>query len=249
MEIGLIMKIGILKFLKILDVILIVVLFIFQIRILTLHGIQYWDGILVGISGPLWEENTLPIIFQFIGLGIYIISIVFVYRLEFRRSLIVSCLGFILFLIPDIAQFSIQSNIISHQLGMNSEEFNFLLKSFNPISNTISVLVYIFLITQILIFISQFIESAEDKIKVKKQILKLGTKFTRLQVKEIAEKCKVNHSMIIRIAKEMINNKEIYAEYFKSSKSVVFNQQANIDEIDKLMKIYKDWEEEKFEKK
>jgi len=47
----------------------------------------------------------------------------------------------------------------------------------------------------------------------------------------------------------MIKNKEIYAEYFTSSKSVAFNQQANIDEIDKLMEVYKEWEEKKVGKK
>ena len=35
----------------------------------------------------------------------------------------------------------------------------------------------------------------------------------------------------------MIDNKEIYAKYFESSKSVAFNQQANVEEIDKLMPL------------
>ena len=47
----------------------------------------------------------------------------------------------------------------------------------------------------------------------------------------------------------MIDNKEIYAQYFSSTKSVAFDQQANIDEIDKLMSTYKDWESEKVGKK
>ena len=47
----------------------------------------------------------------------------------------------------------------------------------------------------------------------------------------------------------MIENKEIYAQYFSSTKSVAFNQQANIEEIDKLMATYKEWEEKEFEKK
>jgi len=47
----------------------------------------------------------------------------------------------------------------------------------------------------------------------------------------------------------MIENREIYAQYFSSTKSVAFNLQANIDEIDKLMDTYKDWEEEKVGKK
>ena len=47
----------------------------------------------------------------------------------------------------------------------------------------------------------------------------------------------------------MIENKEIYTQYFSSKKSVAFDQAANIDEIDKLMAIYKEWEEKKVEKK
>ncbi len=45
----------------------------------------------------------------------------------------------------------------------------------------------------------------------------------------------------------MIKNKEIYATYFESSKSVAFDQQANINEIDKLMSVYNEWEEKEFE--
>jgi len=47
----------------------------------------------------------------------------------------------------------------------------------------------------------------------------------------------------------MIDKKEIYAEYFKSTKSVFFDKQANIDEIDALMEQYKKWEEEGISKK
>ncbi|GAG97992.1 unnamed protein product, partial [marine sediment metagenome] len=79
--------------------------------------------------------------------------------------------------------------------------------------------------------------------KIKETILDLGTKFTRLEIREIAEKCEVdNENLITIVAKDMINNKEIYAEYFSSSNSVSFNQQANIEEIDTLMDIYKEWE-------
>ena len=84
---------------------------------------------------------------------------------------------------------------------------------------------------------------------IKKTVLNLGTKFGRLQVKEIAEECGVENDLIVATVKEMIENKEIYAKYFESSKSVAFNQQANIDEIDKLMSAYKDWEDKKLGKK
>ncbi len=90
----------------------------------------------------------------------------------------------------------------------------------------------------------------DESPKIKKTILELGTKFSRLQVSDIKDKCGVkNEKLIIKIINEMISKKEIYAEYFPTSKSVAFNQQANIDEIDKLMAAYQDWEKDKVQKK
>ena len=79
--------------------------------------------------------------------------------------------------------------------------------------------------------------------KIKNTILNLGVKFDRLHIAEIVEKCSESEGDIIDTALEMIKNKEIYAEYFKSTQSVVFDKQANNDEIDKLMEAYKEWEE------
>jgi len=78
---------------------------------------------------------------------------------------------------------------------------------------------------------------------IKKTILELGIKFARLQIAEISEVCDLdNLQLIVDTVKGMIANKEIYAQYFSSTKSVAFDQQANIDEIDKLMEQYKKWE-------
>ena len=85
--------------------------------------------------------------------------------------------------------------------------------------------------------------------KIKNTILNLGVKFDRLHIAEIVEKCSESEGDIIDTALEMIKNKEIYAEYFKSTQSVVFDKQANIDEIDRLMATYKEWEEKGVGKK
>ena len=85
---------------------------------------------------------------------------------------------------------------------------------------------------------------------IKRTVLDLGTKFGRLQIIEISEVCSIkDENLIVDTVKEMIENKEIYGQYFSSSKSVAFNQQANIDEIDNLMKAYREWEDKKVEKK
>ena len=87
------------------------------------------------------------------------------------------------------------------------------------------------------------------KMLSKKEILDLGTKYTRLQIREIAATCKIDRITIIFVVKEMIKNNEIYAQYFRSTGFVVFNQQANIKEIDTLMTVYKEWESKEFGKK
>jgi hypothetical protein len=66
--------------------------------------------------------------------------------------------------------------------------------------------------------------NVEEEALIKRTVLDLGTKFSRLDVKEISEKCKVDKGTIVKVVKNMVGNQEIYAEYFKSSNSVSFNQ-------------------------
>ena len=83
---------------------------------------------------------------------------------------------------------------------------------------------------------------------IKSTILDLGTKFGRLEVREIAEECGEDEELIVKTVKEMIEGNEIYARYFDSSRAVAFNLQANIDAIDNLMEKYKQWEKEEKDK-
>jgi hypothetical protein len=80
--------------------------------------------------------------------------------------------------------------------------------------------------------------------KIKKVIIDLGFQFARLEVMDIIEKCGEEEGLIISTIQNMIKNKEISAEYFKSSKAVAFSQQIDVDEIDKLMKSFDEWEKE-----
>jgi hypothetical protein len=64
---------------------------------------------------------------------------------------------------------------------------------------------------------------------IKRTVLDLGTKFSRLQIAEIAEKCDMpDEALIVATVEEMIAQGQIAAEYFKSTKAVAFNQQANL---------------------
>ena len=86
--------------------------------------------------------------------------------------------------------------------------------------------------------------------RIKKVVLELGVKFARLQIAEISEVCNIDDvQLIVDTVKDMVKNREIYAQYFSSTKSVAFDQQANIEEIDKLMNTYKNWEDKEIGKK
>lgn len=159
-----------------------------------------------------------------------IISNVFLYKMNIRSALrwelwgilgVVSYSCFILqvLMIATLIQFLIPLIILSSSsfiLGLITDRF--LIKSIKTVKVT---------------------EVAE----VKKTLLNLGMRFTRLKVIDIAEKSRIDQHTIINIITDMISNEEIYADYFESSKSVSFNQQANISEIDNLMFNIHQWEE------
>ncbi len=81
--------------------------------------------------------------------------------------------------------------------------------------------------------------------KIKDTILDLGTKYSKLQITEIIIESEIrDEDLIISTIEGMIHKKEIYGEYDSSSKEIIFNQQKNVEEIDKLMAIHKEWEEQ-----
>ena len=60
---------------------------------------------------------------------------------------------------------------------------------------------------------------------VKKTIINLGKKFSRLRLNEIVERSSIKDKTLIEnIIQKMIQNKEIVAEYFSSTKTFVFQQ-------------------------
>ena len=114
---------------------------------------------------------------------------------------------------------------------------------------TYSMIIAGLVIINIMLFTFKSGQTVSKEALIRKTILDLGTKFDRLEVKEISEECDVNKNSIIIVIKEMIQNRDIFAEYFNSSKSVSFNLQSNVDEIDELMGKYKEWEEQRVEKR
>jgi len=87
--------------------------------------------------------------------------------------------------------------------------------------------------------LSDLLEKIEEKIdycknfqfntknKIKNTILNYGSKIARLELMDISEKSGIqDENLIEQIILEMIKNREINAEYFSSSKSIAFYQQA-----------------------
>ena len=115
------------------------------------------------------------------------------------------------------------------------------------IMNSMILIFLIFLLNLLILFLNLRTSTKEEAI-VKRNIIEYGRKIARLKIKDISEKSNVDTSTVFRILNEMIKNQEIYAEYFKSSKTVAFNQIANLENIDSLMKLYEDWEHQKLKK-
>ncbi len=72
---------------------------------------------------------------------------------------------------------------------------------------------------------------------VKKEIQELGQQYARLHLIEIAEKIGLkDEKLIVPIIQEMIKNKEIFADYFMSTKSVTFDISANKEKLKRSKK-------------
>jgi len=148
---------------------------------------------------------------------------------------------------------------IIEELGIEDEVL--IIKILKAMINNNEIFAYYFESTKSIAFIQnfgvkdKFTKPFEEKRKgkqanIKKTILEMGTQFDRIEISEIAEVSSVQDKIFIeKIVKKMVKEEEIYAEYFESTQSILFDQQANIDEIDKLLRTYKDWEEKEFGKK
>ncbi len=93
-------------------------------------------------------------------------------------------------------------------------------------------------------------ERLENIKKIKKAILGISTKFPQANILEVSEVCEIkDDKLIIQTIQEMIKNKEVHAQFFTSTNSISFSQEVNLEEIDRLMEIYRQWEEDKIGKK
>ena len=169
--------------------------------------------------------NNSEVMLIYPGLFLIGISIIYYYYLDIQKTIIFGGIGnLIIFLIAIL-------NI--HLLINYSESLEVFIFFFSTISGVIgSTVIYSILL------ISNFILKQNQIISIKKIVLDLGIHYARLEIRELAEECGIDKSSLKKIILGMINNKEIFADYFKSSKVVVFDKRSNIDNIDEILNTY-----------
>lgn len=197
----------------------------------------------VRFAGELGDSDWIGLSgFSFFWVGIYflfIISILLTFLLRLKLGLISGIAGCLLmalniffpslFILPVIQSMSHYDYLNRY----NVTEYLF-----------INFIIWIlFCVINLILFLGKVIVKDINFNFIKKTILDLGIQYANLEVREISEVCKASKITIIDTIEEMIKKKEIYADYFKSSRTVAFNKQANIKEIDNLMAMYGAWEE------
>lgn len=86
-------------------------------------------------------------------------------------------------------------------------------------------------------------------LKIKCIIISFCSQYSRLEVIEIVKKSGAEEKIIIQTINEMIEYKEINAEYLSATKSILFNKKPTNFELIDIMKPYEEWEKEGKDKK
>lgn len=200
---------------------------------LVFYIISYGDyGYTLEASNEIqWFTVGIPNIFLIFTIAFIFISVLFTVFLNLHKFILYGVIGTVSDIIVKIIQISTYGTYIEH-FGLSKFLSLFLFCTI------------IFL--SILLMVAT---SYKEEARIRKEILVLGTKYPDFKVKKVSKNCSSDKNTIIKIAKKMVKNKEIYADYFKISKKFVFNNKANTEEIDKLMEMFSEWEAEHMGKK
>ena len=203
--------------------------------ILLLFGIIYFiiNGILILLWIIVLNSENKPIhpyfvIFPLIAnfLPSYLLIRYNVYKSLVTALIFIFLIYVVLYFLPGVA--------------MNPSVLPLTISNINL---SISILFSFFpLLVCLLIF--KLFTSKRQKSSIKQYVLEMSTKSTRLGIKEVSEKTKQDKDTIKRVLKSMSKNQEVIARYFRTTHSLVFDQDANIEEIDNLMEAFRKWESE-----
>ncbi|MFX1357451.1 MAG: hypothetical protein ACFFA8_09185 [Promethearchaeota archaeon] len=169
---------------------------------------------------------------------LFLTSIVLIHNLKWKLSFILGMVGCVIFGL-DILFYRFVSSL-NYEPG---------LQDLNLITFLYFICWAIILTINILFISAQPSKKVYENYNLKKEVLDLSTKFTRLEVRGISEKLDKDPILVLNLIKNMLKNKEVYGEYFESTKTITFDQQANINEIDQLLSKFSKFEEKKIDKK
>ena len=128
------------------------------------------------------------------------ISIAFIFLLEVKKGMIPGVLGFVLYAMNDI---------------------NVMFVSTRALILRIFVLVFYFCIQVCLIYL--ILKPKEKEIEnIKSIVIDMSDKFTLTTIKEISEKSKSDHNIVIKIVNRLITDGDINADFFRRSKTIAF---------------------------
>ena len=177
------------------------------------------DMLIIAINAQQYTNVTF-VLFTY---SLFFLSIRYLFLLEIKRAVAICLFTCALSLITDY--------FISGWLVFHS-----------------TIIVILLIILSVFILLVNLRTVPKEEAAVKKKIIEFGGKIPRLKVKDISEKSNVDTSTVFKTLKKMIANQEIYADYFKSTKTIAFNQIANIENLDSLLKLYEDWEQQQLKK-
>ncbi|KKM96127.1 hypothetical protein LCGC14_1181200 [marine sediment metagenome] len=131
---------------------------------------------------------------------IIIITILFLFTLEVRKALIIGIIGFSFYLLNEI---------------------NIMLLTSSYLILRVLVIIFYFSL-QIILYYKHFKRNLKEVEIIKDIIYNLRRKFTITKILEITERSKSDKNIVQDTINEMIENKDINADYFKRSKTIVF---------------------------
>ena len=153
---------------------------------------------------------------------LFLTSIILIHNLKWKLSFITGMIGCLVFGLDIL--------------------FYFFISGWNYFPQNIFTYTLIYTVCLIIIFLINIALIATKPSKdihiyqhLKKEIIDLSTKFTRLEIRAISEKLNKDPLLIVYLITNMVDNREVYGEYFRSTKTVTFDQQMNINEIDQLL--------------
>jgi len=136
----------------------------------------------------------------FFNLFLIVFSIIVLFLLEVKKAMISGFLGFVLHTLEDISIMFVSTRAL-------------VLRIF--------VIVFYFCI-QVCLFYLVLKPNEKEIGYIKNVVIDMSEKFTITTIKEISEKSKSDHDIVIKSVIEMITDGDINADLFKRSKKVAF---------------------------